>query len=175
MSVQALSWVIENANVRANNYLVLLMVANRADEYGNSAWPSVEWLAQRARLSERTVQRCIRKLMKAGELVVEEKAGPRGTNQYHIPMQASFGVGGDKLSPRQWRPKGVTRLSPDTSLSVLRTLPLPPPARAGGGHRRKRHAIEAELRAGTGPQAALGHHPARCLCPECRDRRAATL
>lgn len=130
MSVQAMSWVIENSKTRGNAYIVLLMVANRADEDGSSAWPSVRWLAKRSRLSERTVQRSLKKLEKAGALAIEKNAGPKGTNSYHVIMQASF-VTPDKLTPRQGGRKGVTVVSPDTSLSTQNLKTPLPPASAG--------------------------------------------
>jgi hypothetical protein len=142
MSVQAMSWVIENSNVRGNNYIVLLMIANRADEDGSSAWPSVRWLAKRSRLSERTVQRCLRKLQVCGALAIEPGAGPKGTNCYHVVMQASL-AGGDKLTPRQHRPKGVTAVSPNTSLSVQKlNPPVVPPA---GGQTKNSFSGEESL------------------------------
>lgn len=131
-----MAWVIENSQTRGNQYIVLLMIANRADEDGASAWPSIRWLARRSRLSERTVQRAIRKLEKGGYLGIEWSAGPKGTNRYQVIMQNTLYRGdspvrGDKLTPRQFEPKGVTELChpilPDTSNYKT---PLPP---ASGG------------------------------------------
>lgn len=136
-----MAWVIENSQTRGNQYIVLLMIANRADEEGASAWPSIRWLARRSRLSERTVQRAIQKLAKGGDLGVERGAGPHGTNMFQVIMQPSLysgtrgdkrDGGGDKLTPRQFEPKGVTELChpilPNTSKSVR--PPYPP--QAGG-------------------------------------------
>ena len=132
MSVQAMAWVIENSQTRGNQYIVLLMIANRADEDGASAWPSIRWLARRSRLSERTVQRAIRKLEKGVDLGIEKAAGPRGTNRYQVIMQPGLYRGdtpvrGDKLTPRQSVQKGVTELChpihPNTSKYKT---PLPP-------------------------------------------------
>jgi hypothetical protein len=136
MSVQAMAWVIENSQTRGNQYIVLLMIANRADEDGASAWPSIRWLARRSRLSERTVQRAIRKLEKGGDLGIEKAAGPRGTNLYQVIMQPGLYRGdtrdrGDKLTPRQGVHKGVTGVTPDTSYTSKRVRPPYPPQSGG--------------------------------------------
>jgi hypothetical protein len=137
MSVQAMAWVIENSQTRGNQYIVLLMIANRADEEGASAWPSIRWLARRSRLSERTVQRAIRKLERGGDLGIEKAAGPKGTNRYQVIMQPGLyrgdtAVRGDKLTPRQGVQKGVTELCHPIHPNTSKTLRPPYPPQTGG-------------------------------------------
>lgn len=89
MSVQALSWVLENSESRLADRHVLISIANHAERDGTGAWPSVATIAHESRLSDRQVQRSIVDLEALGELFVERNAGPRGCNLYSLPqMQA---------------------------------------------------------------------------------------
>jgi Helix-turn-helix domain len=93
MSVQAMSWVLDNSKSHLAARLVLLSIANHADAYGNQAWPSVAKIAQEAHVSIRQTQRAIVELCQLGELAVSVKAGPSQWNLYRVLM------GGDNLSP----------------------------------------------------------------------------
>jgi len=97
LSVQAISWVIDQSKHKGNTFVVLLMIANHAKSDGSGAWPSIHTLAKESRLSDRTVQRCIKRLSRnwkkiwPPELLVRTGKGPYGSNLYDIP--------GVKLSP----------------------------------------------------------------------------
>lgn len=102
MSVQAISWVIDQSKHKGNTFVVLLMIANHARSDGSGAWPSIHTIAKESRLADRTVQRCIKRLTRAWsgvkgwqgappELKVLVGKGPYGSNLYDIP--------GVKLSP----------------------------------------------------------------------------
>jgi len=97
LSVQAISWVIDQSKHKGNTFVVLLMIANHAKSDGTGAWPSIHTLAKESRLSDRTVQRCIKRLslhwkkIWPPELLVRSGKGPYGSNLYDIP--------GVKLSP----------------------------------------------------------------------------
>ena len=106
MSVQAISWVIENSKHSGNPFVVLLMIANHAKSDGTGAWPSVKCIAKESRVSEETTHRAIRKLAKSGELRVEVSAGPHGTNLYSLPK-----VGGCQIG-------GVSPVTPEPSLHI---------------------------------------------------------
>jgi len=72
------------------------MIANHAKSDGSGAWPSIHTIAKESRLSDRTVQRCIRRLTRKWkvwppELIVRTGKGPYGSNLYDLP--------GVKLSP----------------------------------------------------------------------------
>lgn len=74
MSVQAMAYAIEQQIVREQTTQhVLLLLANYADENGDSVFPSVERIAKEARMNGRTVQRQIQKLLKLGIL---ERSNP---------------------------------------------------------------------------------------------------
>lgn len=85
MSVQAMSWVIDNSKHSANEFVVLLMIANHAKSDGTGAWPSVPMLARESRCSEKSVQRAIISLVASGELRIEQQAGPRNSRVYSLP------------------------------------------------------------------------------------------
>lgn len=68
MSLEAYTWAASlplNA-CSATAYRVLLMLADRVDPIGYTAWPSVVGMAETLQCSARTVQRGIRELLDAG-------------------------------------------------------------------------------------------------------------
>ena len=120
MSVQAISHVIENSKQNGNPFMVLLMIANHAKSDGTGAWPSIPTLARESRISERTVQRCITRLVKEGELRVHQNAGPHGCHLYDV-RGVKLTPGGVKVSREGCQalsPKGCQALSPEPSLTV---------------------------------------------------------
>jgi len=91
MSVQAISWVIDQSKHKGNTFVVLLMIANHCRSDGTGAWPSVQTLCKESRLARRTVQRCVNRLTRnwkgiwPAELNVRIGKGPYGANLYDIP------------------------------------------------------------------------------------------
>jgi hypothetical protein len=75
MSIKVMSWVWEYSMVGAEDILVLLAIADAANDDGRNAFPGIEKLARKCRCSERTVQRAIDRLVKAGELDKEDHGG----------------------------------------------------------------------------------------------------
>jgi len=112
-----MSHVWDNANASGGELLVLLALADHANDKG-VCWPGVARVARKARMSERHVQRILRKLQRAGQLTMKAGAGNKGTNLYQIPM------GGDKLSGVTFPTsggdisgsQGVTQMSPEPSI-----------------------------------------------------------
>ena len=75
MSLKALTWVMEQAPVDdPTSLLVLYALADRAHDDGTAAWPSQDWIAERARCSDRTVRRVLGKLEDQG---IIKKGDPR--------------------------------------------------------------------------------------------------
>lgn len=66
MSIRALSLVWETSKHKGGDLLVALALADYANEV-MEAWPSVKSLCDKARMGERNVQYCLRKLVKSGE------------------------------------------------------------------------------------------------------------
>lgn len=75
MSVQAMAWVMDHSEATGTDRLVLLIVANYADEYGNNAWPSQSTIAAKAKMSTRQVQRILSNLVENGHLTRRVHAG----------------------------------------------------------------------------------------------------
>ena len=99
MSIQVMSAVWRDAPVAGGELLVLLAMADHANENG-ICWPSIATLAKKARLSERQVQRVIKDLVEAGLVVLDRGTGPNGVNTYKVLVR------GDKMTPLKSRRGG---------------------------------------------------------------------
>lgn len=82
MSLAAMNAVWEYSRANANNLMVLLAIADNADDEGR-AYPKQETIAKKARISVRTVQRCIQELRELGELEID-RADHRLNNNYIV-------------------------------------------------------------------------------------------
>jgi hypothetical protein len=100
-----MSWVWENSKAEGVDRLVLLAVADSANDMGMDAYPSVTTLVRKTGVSERTVQRSLKRLASIGELHIASNAGRNGVNVYRVLM----------VSPRH--PVTVTPRQNDTSIS----------------------------------------------------------
>lgn len=139
MSVRVMTQVWD-ADISTAEKMVLLIIADHANDDGTNAWPSVATIARKASMSERSVQRHIKSLESAGLLRVEQQAGgnakmrnDRRPNRYDLIISAlhevttrtveSDGVTdetsrGDKQSATgcQMEHDGVTPVSPNPSI-----------------------------------------------------------
>lgn len=75
--------VWEHSSACGGELLVLLAIADHADDRG-WAWPGIDSLARKSRLSTRHVTRCLNNLAAAGQLQIQTNRGPRGTNLYQV-------------------------------------------------------------------------------------------
>lgn len=75
MSVRHVSWVLDHSPAKNGERLVLLAVANHADE-ADEAWPSEACLAHETNLSRGQVRRIVGRCVEAGWLVREVNAAP---------------------------------------------------------------------------------------------------
>jgi hypothetical protein len=83
MSIRVTSRVWENSNARGGERLVLLAIADRANDEG-WAWPGIDSLARKTRLTPRHVTRCLNNLKDAEEIIIKDNRGPKGTNLYQV-------------------------------------------------------------------------------------------
>lgn len=83
MSLQAYNAVWQHSTARGTDLLVLLALADFADEKGWS-YPSIDALAKKARISQRATQDRLRALESAGAIKIEIQTGPHGTNRYQV-------------------------------------------------------------------------------------------
>lgn len=106
MSVRVMSWVWSKSRSAPTQRLVLLAIADCANDRGSDAYPSTETLATKTGLSVRGVRKAVADLVKSGELRVDYKAGPKGCNRYRvvIPDPAP-----DAGNPEQNAPSTDTR------------------------------------------------------------------
>jgi hypothetical protein len=88
MSIRTMTRVWESSMQRGTALLLLLALADFADDSGGSALPSIHTLAAKARLSSRQVKRLVAQLAGSGELAVERNAGPHRVNRYYLLVQA---------------------------------------------------------------------------------------
>lgn len=104
MSINATNWVLNESETCGNTRLVMLIVADKAGEYGGESWPTLKLIANQSRSSKSTVQRCVKEAEMMGELVVFTHQGgshrrrkDRRPNLYGLP----------KVRGYQW-PEGLT-------------------------------------------------------------------
>lgn len=164
MSVRVISWVWERSRAEGTDRLVLLAIADSANDDGGNAWPSVATLAGKAKVSERTVQRSIRALVLLGEVSVDQNAGWHGTNVYTVRTDPRLDDTPDSPSPRQSAraTRGARKGDRDDTRTV-KNRPSTPIAPAGAGHggSRKRAHCPRHVRyfAACGECQRLEHPP----------------
>lgn len=79
MSVQALSWVLDDVRgLTSGQRLVLLSLANHADKDGNNSWPSIMTIAGEADVSVDTVKNSLKVLVRAGMVSIGIQQGGNG-------------------------------------------------------------------------------------------------
>lgn len=75
-----------------NELLLLLALADNADEDSRLCWPSVPYLAKKTRLGVRTVQRLLEKLAAAGEIEITRR--PQKSSVYKLRAWSEAQAGG---------------------------------------------------------------------------------
>ncbi len=109
----------------------VLLTHVAASDDGNNAWPAVATIAEKTKVSERTVQRAIKALTLLGELRVDPNAGRRGVNVYTVVMRRQDDTPTashpDSESPRQndgvsLVTSGGDNVSPRGDMGVTRTV-----------------------------------------------------
>lgn len=88
MSIRVMTRVWEHSGHKGSNLLLMLALADNANDDG-IAWPGQKYLADKIRMSERTVRRLVGELVESGELEVLEQggSGPRATTMYRITVR----------------------------------------------------------------------------------------
>lgn len=129
VSIAVMSDVWTNAPVKGGELVILLALADFADDDG-ACFPAVPTLARKARMTDRNVQRCLTSLAEARLIRIEKGTGPNGVNRYVVlgnrpdaGASASGGTGPDR--PNRGNGAGTTYSGGGDNLS-------PPDAGAGG-------------------------------------------
>lgn len=117
MSVRTMARVWESSKQSGSHLLMLLAIADFADDDGFS-YPSVPTLAAKCRMQPRNANVILAALRDSGELEIRLNEGPRGTNLYRIlldllPLQS--------VAPLQGITGGVQRNAPLTPAKVCTT------------------------------------------------------
>lgn len=175
MSWQATNWVIEYSQHKGGALLVMLMIANCANEDGSDAFPGIERLARDTRMTSRQVQRIIQTLEKSGEIAIRRSQG-RFPNHYAFPVMNKSnpdkvsGLNPDKMSPSEKSDSDISDTNPDISdtnpdiamssdPSVERSVePSLPRARGNGvesASPKERSAPQREAMLGAAPEETL--------------------
>ena len=108
MSINVMSIVWKNSRNKGSVLLLELAIADHAHDDGTGAWPSVDALARKIRMSTRATQKILRKLEKSREMTTLIGAGPHGCNAYRIEIKRIVQRRGEKFSPRTRGAAGVT-------------------------------------------------------------------
>lgn len=119
MSIQAILEVLRNAPFSGNNLLVLIAMAERANQDGGSIWASLDDIAKTARVSRQTARRAISKIVESGWLELVDKSTQHRPNVYRIPFVTSRGIKTD-LQGYQIEPPGVSNRTCEQDESVSR-------------------------------------------------------
>ena len=86
MSIRVMSWVWDHGPSDRGELLVLLALADFADDDGN-CWPAMVKVAEKARVCERGARKIIRRLEEIGLLKTVVGGGRHGCNQYRIAIE----------------------------------------------------------------------------------------
>ena len=108
MSIKIMQEVWQHAEVTGGTLLVLLALADSADETTRTCFPGIENLAHKSRLSERQVKRVIAELTDLTMVHVDRNASPYKTNLYRISDPSNWRRS-DNMSPTQENPIGHLR------------------------------------------------------------------
>jgi len=123
--------LVWEAALPTSDKMVLLAIADSADDDGDNAWPSISTLARKASVSERRVQQIVKGLESRGLLAVQSQAGGhRGMRDDRRPNLYCINLHGVKSIAPRWSdgvksdvPRGeiidaygVKPISPNSSL-----------------------------------------------------------
>lgn len=122
-----MSKVWEHADLAGGDLLVLLAISDFCNDSG-TAWPSIETLAKKSRLSVRQVHYVIQRLESRKYLEIGRNEGPNGVNTYHVIISGGATIAGEGVQSLQGggavdcRGGGCSPLHPEPSLNRQYTL-----------------------------------------------------
>lgn len=140
VSVRATTAAWYGSRASGTTKLVLLAIADCANDEGGNAWPSMATIALKCGLeSERSAQRHVRSLVEMGELRVDANMGRRGSNLYHVQINI---LEGNFKKPRLATPTNPSprqnchpnRQEPSEERERERAVTLPLPGIPTGSH-----------------------------------------
>lgn len=106
MSIRCQNWVYEYSEATGNERLVLLAIADEAEDDGTNAHPGIDRISHKARVPKRTTMACLARLEEAGYIIVErpKRRGRGHYNTYRVVMEVQqptgpWSTGPDALTP----------------------------------------------------------------------------
>lgn len=110
MSFEAMSWAAKRPCKNSLNKLVLLMLANYADE-NHRTWPSYKHLAELCECTERSVMRAVQSLQEEGALAIWPRYTQEGKQTSNLfILHVEWGDKNDRV--------GVTKTTPNTVIDI---------------------------------------------------------
>lgn len=118
MSVKLIASIWDDQTITNRSHLlVLLVVADQSKDDGEGCWPSIDTIARKTRLSQRTVQDCLSELKRDGRLSIEYGKGCNGTNVYRLSTggcnfrtpQSGGANNAARLHPNRKEPEGTVK------------------------------------------------------------------
>lgn len=128
MSVHVSNDAWRNSTSTGNDLLVLLKLADNANEDTRIAWPSVGTMARYIKVDRRTIQRCLRRLELTGEITAEGDPYHAAISQSSIRYRVNC-EGGGILPPGGGASAagGAAPMPPEPSVEPSTQNPLTPP------------------------------------------------
>lgn len=122
MSIKVLNDVWNKSAHSGGKLLCLLAIADNANDQG-FAYPSLDTISRKSRMTVRNAQYAIKALAKSGEIIINQGQGKNGCNLYKINLQG----GGEKISNENFSiEKRVLEIScPPDEKRVLEISPEP--------------------------------------------------
>ncbi len=185
MSIRIMSQIWDRAKAEGNALLVLLALADFADDTG-WCWPSMASIARKARVSERGARGIIRRLEAAGLLISEPSKG-RTSSRYRVIVNPEAVAGSNPSNPEAVagsnpsNPEAAAGLNPEAvagsnspnpeDSDTQPGSPLPPnrqepPIVGGGGSAREPdlldrviEAAQIDIQRDRSPQRWFGSEP----------------
>lgn len=121
MSVKVMAHVWEHSQHKGSDLLTLLAIADHADDDGQ-AYPSIQRLAYKTRMTERNVQYVLKKLEQSNELTMHRNQGPHGCHLFLIRLDGVKNFHPENFAPlKTFQGEahftgGVKPISPEPSL-----------------------------------------------------------
>lgn len=84
MSLDISAEVWKHSQQSGSELIVMLALADNADTDSRLAWPSIAYLARKSRMTDRGVQKVLRRLEDSGEIEIRQPTTGRKTNTYRI-------------------------------------------------------------------------------------------